>query len=250
MFSLSHNRAKVRDFFIISGWKEGVEGLEEGERGKRLALGKSLILEEFMEYKEGKDLIDKLDALCDLEYVVHFASLLWGVDGEKYLPEFAGGDGIEWRNPAGKIFEIAAFAEPCRGEGEEEGKAEPFEGREWGDWECNENMLGWTLAWIWYVARHEIACDKDVLGRAFELVHQSNMTKFPSSREVAEARAAEYTEEGKYGHVACRQCEGRWVVYVDEPGEKYGKILKAKDYIDAHTLFRADEKVGEFLMRG
>jgi Phosphoribosyl-ATP pyrophosphohydrolase len=216
--------SRVADFAIESGYKRDPGGFADEKRRK---LGAHMIFEEFNELLdaiEKRSKLEWIDAVADLIYVVYFAYFMWGVE-----PEFSVTD-RDVGSARSQIETIQTFVQS---------DVAP-------DLSTLNSMLNNILNYIYSGGLPKIEgeeCSTDVISRAFDLVHTSNMSKFTASEEVAKRTVEAYTEAGVYDTPNYYRGATSFVI----KNTSTGKILKSIEYVDAPSLFHRDPLVSSWL---
>lgn len=188
-------------------------------------LGAANIEEEYRELRESSTPIDWIDAMADLIYVVHFAAQIWNLSDPSRLPpdttppnEDEIASASRWMNTPNAL--LADSPTPAQ--------------------------LHYRLHTIYlFIYTYEITASPylfvtpNLIDLAFNLVQESNMTKFPLTEETAQRTVSNYKSlfalgKSPYDTPNLRKIGEKYTIY----NESTGKVLKSIDYRDAHTLFK------------
>jgi predicted HAD superfamily Cof-like phosphohydrolase len=205
------------------------------ENPKLVSLRYSLIEEEakeFIEAVNNKDIVEMLDALADIDYVVYGAGLSFGINMDSMLtlarlPETRSGSPTEFFIRATEA-DLDKMCESLRKLLKDLKLA--IDGR---------NMIEVAIVLLkiieqTYTAAAEMGVNLD---DAFRLVHESNMTKACKDEQQASESLSQYLADiSVYKDPAVRQSkDGKyWIVY----DRATGKTLKSKFYkpVDLKSL--------------
>lgn len=197
------------------------------ENPKLVSLRYSLIEEEtkeFIEAVENKDVVEMVDALADIDYVVHGAGLAFGIDMDTMmklavLPDAQSGrpsDFFERTSKAeidGMVADFRKLLIDLRAAFDE------------------RNMVSIAVVFLQIIQKtYEAAAALGVnLDEAFRLVHQSNMTKACVDEDQARETLENYQKDmSVYKDPAVKRSQdGKyWIIY----DRSTGKTLKNKYY--------------------
>lgn len=197
------------------------------ENPKLVSLRYALIEEEtkeFIEAAKTKDVVEMVDALADIEYVVFGAGHAFGINMDSMLS-------LACLPAARKLTPSDYFSRTS--EAKVTTICEEFQALLSGLEASLEsrNMIEIAVVLLKIVEQaYSVAADIGVdLDEAFDLVHKSNMTKACLNREQAEASLEQYLKDTSvYKDPAIKQsADGKyWIVY----DRSTGKTLKSKFY--------------------
>lgn len=198
------------------------------ENPKLVALRLSLIEEEtkeFLEALENKDVVEMVDALADINYVVYGAGLAFGINMDSMLKLSKRPEKLR-DIPPSKFFsnatpeDISQLSSAFRGLLTELNTA--FESR---------NMIDIAVVFVRFIEQtYGVAAMMNVdLDEAFRLVHESNMTKACLDEDQAQQSLENYKQDlTVYKDPAVKRSnDGKyWIVF----DRATGKTLKSKFY--------------------
>ena len=195
---------------------------------KLVNLRYSLIEEEtkeFIEATRSKDVVEMVDALADINYVVHGTGLAFGFDMDTIFPLRITTKSNEGPRPS-EFFERNS-------EQQIENLCKDFELllRDLKEAFASRDVIAVAVVAVRIVEKtYKVAAEMNVdLDEAFRLVHQSNMTKACVSQEQADETLEKYRKDLTiYKDPAIRKAEdgNYWIVY----DRATGKTLKNKFY--------------------
>ena len=183
-------------------------------------------VKEFIEATDNKDVVEMIDALADIDYVVHGAGLAFGINMDTMLRLAKLPENHTRSGKAGDFFERTSSEEVSN-------ICDAFRGllvslRAAFD---DRNIMDIAVVFLEIVEKtYEVAALMDVdLDEAFGLVHQSNMTKACFDEQQAQETLEQYRKDlSVYKEPAIKpSADGKyWIVY----DKSTGKTLKSKYY--------------------
>jgi hypothetical protein len=213
--------SRVALFAQQSGYALLTDGAGLADEQRR-RLGLANIEEEYQELINAPNRQEWIDAIADLIYVVHFAAVMWGLPNPEPPADTP---------PLATDATVTTWISQPNGLVQDRPTPDTLHLR-----------LQAIYQWIYGQG------STPLINTAFDLVHESNMTKFTTDPSVAADTVRYYEEQYRLGRMLydtpyATLTNGYYVIR----NRSTGKVLKAITYTPAPTLFRANPLIASFL---